>query len=47
MDDAISRVKTFASYVIEPMKSSANLQYMLAEENTLDHLAQTTHSSAI
>ncbi len=52
---AISRVKTLASCVIEPMtyerltslKSSANLQYRLEEENRLDHLAQTTKSSAL
>ena len=47
---AISRVKSLASCVIEPMtyerltslKSSANLQYRLEEENRLDHLAQAT-----
>ena len=52
---AISRVKTLASCVIEPMtyerltslKSSANLQYRLAEENRLDKLAQHTNSSAM
>ncbi len=52
---AISRVKTLASCVIEPMtyerltslKSSANLQYRLEEESRLDHLAQTTKSSAL
>ena len=52
---AISRVKTLASCVIEPMtyerltslKSSANLQYRLEEENRLDQLAQTTNSSAL
>ncbi len=52
---AISRVKTLASCVIEPMtyerltslKSSANLQYRLKEENRLDQLAQTTKSSAL
>ncbi|CAB4020199.1 Hypothetical predicted protein [Paramuricea clavata] len=51
---AISRVKSLASCVIEPMtyerltslKSSANLQYRLEEENRLDQLAQTTNSSA-
>ena len=50
---AISRVKSFASCVIEPMtyerltclKSSANLRYRLAEENRLDQLAQTTSSA--
>ncbi len=52
---AISRVKTLASCVIEPMtyerltslKSSANLQFRLEEENRLDQLAQTTNSSAL
>ncbi len=52
---AISRVKTLASCVIELMtyerltslKSSANLQYRLEEENRLDLLAQTTNSSAL
>ena len=52
---AISRVKTLASSVIEPMtyerltslKSSANLQYRLEEETRLDHLAQTTKSTAL
>ncbi len=52
---AISRVKTLASCVIKPMtyerltslKSSANLQYRLEEENRLDRLAQTTNSSAL
>ena len=47
---AISRVKSLASCVIEPMtyerltslKSSANLQYRLEEKNRLDHLAQAT-----
>ena len=47
---AISRVKSLASCVIEPMtyerltslKSSANLQYRLEEENRPDHLAQAT-----
>ena len=44
---AISRVKSLASCVIEPMtyerlKSSANLQYRLEEENRLDHIAQAT-----
>ncbi|XP_028409244.1 ATP-dependent DNA helicase PIF6-like [Dendronephthya gigantea] len=51
---AISRVKLLSSCVIEPMtyerltslKSSANLQYRLEEENRLDRLAQTTNSSA-
>ena len=50
---AISRVKTLASCVIEPMtyerltslKSSANLQYRLEEENRLDHLAHDTTSA--
>jgi ATP-dependent exoDNAse (exonuclease V) alpha subunit len=49
---AISRVKSLASCVIEPMtyerltslKSSANLQYRLEEENRLDNLAQATCS---
>ena len=49
---AISRVKSLASCVIEPMtyerlsslKSSANLQYRLEEENKLDQLAQATTS---
>ncbi len=52
---AISRVKTLASCVIEQMtyerltslKSSANLQYRLKEENGLDQLAQTTNSNAL
>ncbi len=52
---AISRVKTLASCVIEPMtyerltslKSSANLQYRPEEENRLDQLAQTRNSSAL
>ncbi len=52
---AISGVKILASFVIEPMtyeqltslKSSANLQYRLEEENRLDQLAQTTNSSAL
>ena len=47
---AISRVKSLASCVIEPMtyerltclKSSANLQYRLEEESRLDQLAQAT-----
>jgi ATP-dependent exoDNAse (exonuclease V) alpha subunit len=47
---AISRVKTLSSCVIEPMsyerftslKSSANLQFRLEEENRLDSLAQST-----
>ncbi len=50
---AISRVKTLASCVIEPMtserltslKSSANLQYRLEEEGRLDQLAQTTSNA--
>ena len=50
---AISRVKSLASCVIEPMtyerlsslKSSANLQYRLEEENRLDQLAQATTSA--
>ena len=50
---AISRVKSLASCVIEPMtyerltrlKSSANLQYRLEEENRLDQLAQATSSA--
>jgi ATP-dependent exoDNAse (exonuclease V) alpha subunit len=50
---AISRAKTLASCVIEPMsferltslKSSANLQYRLEEENRLEQLAQTTRST--
>ena len=45
---AISQVKSLALCLIEPMtykgltclKSSANLQYRLGEENRLDHLAQ-------
>ena len=49
---AISRVKSLASCVIEPMtyerltglKSSANLLYRLDEENRLDQLAQATSS---
>ena len=48
---AISRVKSLASCVIEPMmyeqltclKSSANLQYRLEEESRLDQLAQATN----
>ena len=52
---AISRVKTLASCVIEPMtyerltsfKSSANLQYRLAEEQRLNKLAQHTSNNAI
>ncbi|XP_046856300.1 ATP-dependent DNA helicase PIF1-like [Xenia sp. Carnegie-2017] len=51
---AISRVKSILSCVIEPMtyerltslKSSANLQYRIEEENRLDSLAQTSYSSA-
>ncbi|XP_028413537.1 ATP-dependent DNA helicase PIF1-like [Dendronephthya gigantea] len=51
---AISRVRSLSSCVIEPMtferltslKSSASLQYRLEEEYRLDHLAQTTNSSA-
>ena len=47
---AISRVKTLASCVIEPMtyerltslKSPANLQYRLEEEDRLNQLAQAT-----
>ena len=50
---AISRAKTLASCVIEPMtyerltslKSSGNLQYRLDEENRLDRVAQTTSSA--
>ncbi|CAB4014055.1 Hypothetical predicted protein [Paramuricea clavata] len=50
---AISRVKSLASCVIEPMtyerlsnlKSSANLQYRLEEENRLDQLAQAISSA--
>ena len=50
---AISRVKTLSSCVIEPMtyerltslRSSANLQFRLEEENRLDQLAQSTHSA--
>ncbi len=50
---AISRVKTLSSCVIEPMtyerltslRSSANLQFRLEEENRLDQLAQRTHSA--
>jgi hypothetical protein len=50
---AISRVKSLASCVIEPMtyerltssKSSVNLQYRLEEENRLDQLAQATSST--
>ena len=50
---AISRAKTLASCVIEPMtyerltslKSSANLQYRLQEENRLEQLAHTTRST--
>ena len=50
---AISRVKSLASCVIEPMtyerltslKSSVNLQYRLEEENRLDQLAQATSSA--
>ncbi|CAB4011401.1 ATP-dependent DNA helicase PIF1 [Paramuricea clavata] len=49
----ISRVKSLASCVVEPMtyerltslKSSANLQYRLEEENRLDQLAQATSSA--
>ena len=46
---AISRVKSLASCVIEPMtyerliSLSANLQYRLGEENRLDQLAQATN----
>ena len=51
---AISRAKTLASCVIEPMtyerltslKSSANLQYRLEEENRLDQLVQAIKSTA-
>ena len=47
---AISRAKTLSPCVIEPMtyerltslKSSANLQFRLEEENRLDRLAQIT-----
>ena len=47
---AISRAKTLPSCVIEPMtyerltslKSLANLQFRLQEENKLDHLAHIT-----
>ena len=50
---AISRVKSLASCVIEPMtyarltslRSSASLQYGLEEENRLDQLAQATISA--
>jgi ATP-dependent exoDNAse (exonuclease V) alpha subunit len=50
---AISRVKSLTSCVIEPMtyerltslRSSANLQYRLEEENRLDQLTQTTSSA--
>ena len=49
---AISRVKSLASCVIEPMTyerltslKSANLQYKLEEENRLDQLAQATSSA--
>ena len=50
---AISRVKSLVSCIIEPMtyerltslKSSANLQYRLEEENRLDQLAQTTSTA--
>ena len=50
---AISRVKTLSSCVNEPMtyerltslKSSANLQFRLEEENRLDSLAQITLSA--
>ena len=52
---AISRAKTLASCVIEPMtferltslKSSSNLHYRLEEENRLDQLAQATCSALI
>ena len=52
---AISRVKSLASCIIEPMtferltslKSLANLQYRLEEENRLDQLAKTANSSAL
>ena len=52
---AINRVKSLASCIIEPMtferltslKSSANLQYRLEEENRLDQLAKTANSSAL
>ena len=48
---AISQVKSLASCVIKPMtyerltslKSSANLQYKLEEENRLDHAYSTSH----
>ncbi|XP_028419150.1 ATP-dependent DNA helicase PIF6-like [Dendronephthya gigantea] len=51
---AISRVRSLSSCVIEPMtyerltslKSSANLQFRLEEENRLDRLAQTTNNGA-
>ena len=50
---AISRAKMLDSCVIEPMtfegltslKSSANLQYRLKEENRLEQLVQTTRST--
>ena len=49
---AINRVKSLASCVIEPMtyeglKSSANLQYRLEEENRLDQLAQTANNYCV
>ena len=52
---AISRVKSVESCVVEPMtyerltslKSSANLQYRLEEENRLDQLGQATSSGFI
>lgn len=50
---AISRVKTLSSLVIEPMtfqrltsmKLSPTLQYRLAEENRLHHMAELTASA--
>ena len=50
---AISRVEALSSCIIEPMsyerltslKSSANLQFRLKEENKLNHLAQITSSA--
>ena len=52
---AISRVKSLASCVIQPMtyerltslKSSANLQYRLEEENRLDQLAHAGYQQCI
>jgi ATP-dependent DNA helicase PIF1 len=42
---AISRVKSLTYERLTSLKSSANLQYRLEEENRLDQLAQATSSA--